>query len=469
MSDFHSAFHQKARELIPEFLYAQIKSAAIPMSGAKARWKMSAPSIFEKIAIPYLKPDKLKQLQTKELKDILNRLNKIFQTAKRTKEDTASFIKAGDWVVQEMRERKIPIDTKLAIIQEFVGKSDEDIDKTLQAEVEREAPKNPRGYSVADTLELVRENGKVTKEQAGFVNRAEYGYSSCSSCRFFMRGAGIDGSCQIVEGDVAWSSSSDFYVSANLEAQFTFYVATEQIHSFMMDQVLSMNKTDESETDDDNNTDPKKPKMSFAKAMISKRIRAKGTKYEVTDNSGKKVLGTHNSRADAIRQLAAIESAKLKKGQPTTSQVHQPASKDNDTKKDEENTEDNVEKEELLFDVPILKIDSKKQKIYGIVLEPEETDTQNDTVSMEEIEKAAAGFMAKSRTIGLRHRQIAKGVELTDSYVTQGPTKLGNKSLKVGTWIIGVKINDSTLWKGVESGEYNGFSVGGHGKRNENT
>lgn len=594
MSEFHSAFHQKAKELIPEFLYEQIRSAAIPISGAQTRWKMSAPSIFEKIAIPHLKPDKLKGLQPKELKDVLNRLNRIFQTAKRMKEDTGAFVKAGNWVVQEMRERKIPVDTKLAILQEWVGKSDEEIEKNLEAESMREAPLSNRGYTTDETLQLVQENGKFSKEQANYMERAYNAFKACSGCRFFMRGTGTTGTCQVVEGDVNWYASSDLHICAQSEAQHIFMLAAQAVHDSMLDQAIMAKATEGMGTDDDNNTDPKKPEMEIIKAKIRKRIRPTANgKFEVTDDSGNKVLGTHASRADALRQLAAIERSKIKrkgdklqskvsdkvkreadkldkkghkdveKGQPTVGQVHQPGSdkeydddemekaetkseggkkfrssdyayvpdpkkpstwklrltntpggapdsgivgaaaaalgpgfrgqkvqipsadrakvkakvraawkKANPDKDPEEMPEalkkEDYTREDVVFDVPIAKIDRKKQKIYGIVLEPDEVDTQDDTVAAEEIEKAAEGFMKRSRTIGLRHRKAARGVDLTDSYVTQGPTKLGKKLLKEGTWIIGVKVKDPALWAGVENGEYRGFSVGGHGTRRNN-
>ena len=43
-------------------------------------------------------------------------------------------------------------------------------------------------------------------------------------------------------------------------------------------------------------------------------IRKRGNKFVVTDGSGKKVLGTHNTRAAALKQLAAIEASKKRKG-----------------------------------------------------------------------------------------------------------------------------------------------------------
>ena len=42
-------------------------------------------------------------------------------------------------------------------------------------------------------------------------------------------------------------------------------------------------------------------------------IKKSGSKYKVMDSSGKKVLGTHETKAKAEKQLAAIEISKKKK------------------------------------------------------------------------------------------------------------------------------------------------------------
>lgn len=47
---------------------------------------------------------------------------------------------------------------------------------------------------------------------------------------------------------------------------------------------------------------------SFDSDELSKGIRRRGNKWEVTDAAGK-VLGTHNSKVKARRQLAAIEAS----------------------------------------------------------------------------------------------------------------------------------------------------------------
>ncbi len=42
-------------------------------------------------------------------------------------------------------------------------------------------------------------------------------------------------------------------------------------------------------------------------------IKKRGTKYVVTDHTGKKVLGEHSNRQDAVDQLQAIEANKARK------------------------------------------------------------------------------------------------------------------------------------------------------------
>lgn len=42
-------------------------------------------------------------------------------------------------------------------------------------------------------------------------------------------------------------------------------------------------------------------------------IKKQGSKYLVMDSTGKKVLGTHPTRAQALKQLAAVEISKAQR------------------------------------------------------------------------------------------------------------------------------------------------------------
>jgi hypothetical protein len=47
--------------------------------------------------------------------------------------------------------------------------------------------------------------------------------------------------------------------------------------------------------------------------MNKQMIKKNGKKWQVTDSTGKKVLGTHATKTEAQKQLAAIEISKKKR------------------------------------------------------------------------------------------------------------------------------------------------------------
>jgi hypothetical protein len=131
---------------------------------------------------------------------------------------------------------------------------------------------------------------------------------------------------------------------------------------------------------------------------------------------------------------------------------------------------------------PIHKANAAKQIVYGVVLDPYQVDTQEDWCPPAEIEKTAHEFMARSRTIGLHHVEVAPDATLVESSVEQYPSdtdrqkahenkphrvyarKYGQDVVHSGAWIMGVKLSDR-LWKMYESGELGAFSIEGFGKR----
>lgn len=47
---------------------------------------------------------------------------------------------------------------------------------------------------------------------------------------------------------------------------------------------------------------------------LSEKLLKKGEKFVVTDSTGKKVLGTHETRKKAVKQLQAVEASKARRG-----------------------------------------------------------------------------------------------------------------------------------------------------------
>lgn len=118
--------------------------------------------------------------------------------------------------------------------------------------------------------------------------------------------------------------------------------------------------------------------------------------------------------------------------------------------------------------VPILKAVAHKQIVYGVILEPNEIDAQDDFMDPEEIEKAAHRYLSKSRVIGSSHEKPIDA-EPVESFIAPQDLELdgqyGPQKVKKGSWILGVKVHDPKEWQKILDGDYTGFSVGGLGER----
>lgn len=121
--------------------------------------------------------------------------------------------------------------------------------------------------------------------------------------------------------------------------------------------------------------------------------------------------------------------------------------------------------------VPISKLRYDKQICYGVVLIPDTEDLQGDVISAEEIEKTAHAYMENARQIKDRHGKGTEAVPIEsyiapqELYFSGGP--YGGQQVKKGSWVLGVKVADPELWRKIETGEYQGFSVGGVGVRDD--
>lgn len=111
--------------------------------------------------------------------------------------------------------------------------------------------------------------------------------------------------------------------------------------------------------------------------------------------------------------------------------------------------------------------------ITGIVLEPgdsENRDLQKQFISAEEIEKAMIYYMTKHQNLGLMHESLLKSDKdskpqalLIENYIAKDYISFEDELVKAGTWIQTWQILDKKLKKKVDSGEYDGFSIGGTG------
>jgi DNA adenine methylase len=114
--------------------------------------------------------------------------------------------------------------------------------------------------------------------------------------------------------------------------------------------------------------------------------------------------------------------------------------------------------------IPLLKgVDPGDERyVLGIVLEPETVDAQEDIYSAAEIRSAAHRFMEEFQDVGLMHKMRVNGaVKIVESYLAPEDLSIGERAIKKGTWLLGVRVLSDALWTDVKEGRLTGFSIGG--------
>ncbi len=100
--------------------------------------------------------------------------------------------------------------------------------------------------------------------------------------------------------------------------------------------------------------------------------------------------------------------------------------------------------------------------VLGIVLEPDVVDAQQDTYSVDEVRMASERFMEVHRNMGLMHKgHVNDKVQILENYLAPCDMTLGDTTVKKGTWLMGCRVKDDTLWAAVKAGGLTGFSIGG--------
>ena len=138
-----------------------------------------------------------------------------------------------------------------------------------------------------------------------------------------------------------------------------------------------------------------------------------------------------------------------------------------------------IEEEFLAFSKDEKQIEMKlsedeKHIVYGAVLVPDKDIYRNSngneffvSFTKESIEKMSQEFMKEYRQhdITTDHEEEASEVFVVESWLKTDLFKdksvaLGlNDTLPVGTWFVGMKVNNIETWERIKSGELNGFSV----------
>lgn len=114
---------------------------------------------------------------------------------------------------------------------------------------------------------------------------------------------------------------------------------------------------------------------------------------------------------------------------------------------------------------PIVRKDAKRQIAYAAVLVPGEPDSDNDVLTAQKIEEVAHRWMEEFRNIDIQHTLNNVDAIPVESYLSpqsMSVTVDGQVlTIPKGSWILASKVRDPSIWKGIEEGQYRGYSVMG--------
>ena len=104
----------------------------------------------------------------------------------------------------------------------------------------------------------------------------------------------------------------------------------------------------------------------------------------------------------------------------------------------------------------IVKKNDEYQIVWGEVYTPFEVDTDGETISDEDLRKAAWEFIGNGKVdkIDIGHSFVESGCRVVESFIA----RKGDPDFKEGAWVLGVWCPDE-VWELVKKGELNGFSL----------
>lgn len=112
----------------------------------------------------------------------------------------------------------------------------------------------------------------------------------------------------------------------------------------------------------------------------------------------------------------------------------------------------------------IIKSDDNRHFVTGIVYEPMTEDAHGNYMTADEIAKAAFWFAKNGNKVDLQHNFVSEeGTAVVESWIAKSDCDIGGETVKEGTWLMTVEINDNSLWQSIQNGEITGLSMGGLG------
>jgi hypothetical protein len=108
--------------------------------------------------------------------------------------------------------------------------------------------------------------------------------------------------------------------------------------------------------------------------------------------------------------------------------------------------------------------DKEKRLIYGVVIEPENVDTDNQWTDEENIEFACHTFMKSFQEFGINHDEVIfDGLQLVENYIAPTNFMMNKSLIKKGSWVMVHYVKSDDIWNDIQNGELTGYSFEGIG------
>ena len=120
-----------------------------------------------------------------------------------------------------------------------------------------------------------------------------------------------------------------------------------------------------------------------------------------------------------------------------------------------------------MVEIPIIKEQSAKRLVTGIVLKANEVDYHGDIYDDDVVEQTAYKFLAQYNVeteLGVQHTAFDKDIDLYESFVVKSGDRFSGIDFDTTAWLVTVKVNDDDTWSKIEKKEITGFSIAGLAK-----
>ena len=123
---------------------------------------------------------------------------------------------------------------------------------------------------------------------------------------------------------------------------------------------------------------------------------------------------------------------------------------------------ESVPEDRVYFNIRKEATKEEQRIVYAEVYIPYRIDTDQETMTIEDVEKAAHDFLASGKVfkIDVQHDLKESGCFVVESFIARN----GWEPFVENAWVMGVKCTPE-IWESVKSGELNGFSFYGSTKK----